>query len=139
MREKPDYYYKQSAVVPYLMENGKLKIILVTSRKKKHWIIPKGIVEPDMRPADSALKEAYEEAGAEGVVEKGILTTFEYRKWGGVCQVKLFLMRVTALKNEWPEMPFRERKILEPDDALKLIDVKPMRKAVKKIIGAFNP
>ena len=44
---KPDYWYKQSAVIPYRKRDGKTKILLITSRSKNKWIIPKGIIEPE--------------------------------------------------------------------------------------------
>lgn len=42
--EKPYWYYRQSAVIPYLVEDGNTQIVLVTTRKKKKWTLPKGII-----------------------------------------------------------------------------------------------
>ena len=71
MPKKPEWYYHQSAVIPYLeKEDGTHHVVLITTRKKKKWTIPKGIVEHELGPEKSALKEAYEEAGIEGEIQK---------------------------------------------------------------------
>jgi 8-oxo-dGTP pyrophosphatase MutT (NUDIX family) len=58
--------FTKSAVIPYRLNNGKLEILLVTSIKKKNWIVPKGYIEFNLTPFESAKKEAYEEAGVVG-------------------------------------------------------------------------
>lgn len=94
MVKKPNYWYRQSAVIPFRKHNGELQVLLITSRKKKRWIVPKGIKEPDLSPQQSAAQEAWEEAGVAGPVLNTSVGTFEYRKWGGVCTVEVFAMRV---------------------------------------------
>lgn len=81
-RKKPEWYYHQSAVIPYTEEYGKTRLVLVTTKKKKKWTLPKGIVEPDLTPEESALQEAYEEAGIEGEIRGGIFDTFQYNIMG---------------------------------------------------------
>ena len=56
--------FRQSGVIPVLDD----RLVLITSRKSDRWIIPKGYVEKGLSPAESAAKEAYEEAGLIGVV-----------------------------------------------------------------------
>jgi 8-oxo-dGTP pyrophosphatase MutT (NUDIX family) len=55
-------------VIPYRIRDGKIEVMLITSSTRKRWIIPKGMIEPDMTPQDSAAKEAWEEAGIIGQV-----------------------------------------------------------------------
>jgi len=107
-KTKPDYWYKQSAVVPF-RNNGSIEILLITTRKKKKWIIPKGIIEENLTPSQSAEKEALEEAGIIGVVSKKTIGKYKYTKWGGTCTVKVFAMEVNELHETWEE-DFRERK-----------------------------
>ena len=48
---------EQSAVVPYLIDNGIKKIILITAQNlSRNWIVPKGHVEKNMTPQASAQK-----------------------------------------------------------------------------------
>lgn len=65
----PEWMYRQSAVIPYRFGADGLEVLLITSRKRKRWVLPKGVVEPGMTPAGSAEKEAFEEAGIEGRVD----------------------------------------------------------------------
>lgn len=116
MLEHPEYYYNQSAVIPIRNEGGGLKILMITSRKKKRWVIPKGIVEPNLSLPDSAAKEALEEAGIEGRVLPKSIGTYSYQKWGGTCTVQVFVMRVGKVLDVWLEN-FRDRAWLDLDQA----------------------
>ena len=108
--EKPDNYYLQSGVIPYRLTNDKLEILLITSRKKKKWIIPKGIIENGMKPRESASLEALEEAGVIGSVADEPIGKYTVNKWGGVCEVLVYPMKVENVTAQWLEDNFRERK-----------------------------
>ncbi|MEJ2103143.1 MAG: hypothetical protein P8X47_01050 [Ignavibacteriaceae bacterium] len=43
--------FDQSGVIPYRRKNGTLEILLVTTIRKKNWIIPKGFIEYNLSPA----------------------------------------------------------------------------------------
>ena len=105
LRDRPSYYYRQSAVIPYRFKHQRIEILLIGSSSNKHWVVPKGIHEPGMSARNSAAKEALEEAGAEGMVGHKPLGEYAYAKWGAVCQVKVFPMRVGHMQNkkEWQE------------------------------------
>ncbi len=132
MQTRPLWLYHQSAVIPYLENNGKTYILLITTRKKKKWTLPKGIVEPDLSPEESALQEAYEEAGIEGEIQNGIFGTFQYTKWGDTCHVKVFLMKITQIHDQWEEMHFRERKTFAPEEAMRVVGRKEMQPVLEK-------
>lgn len=134
MEEKPDYYYNQSAVLPFIKDGQTYKVVLVTTRKKKKWTIPKGIVEPDLDPVDSARKEAEEEAGIGGYIEPVVFDTFQYDKWGGTCHVKVYLMEVHEVLKEWPESDFREREFFTPENAARVIG----RQEIKPVLQKFS-
>ncbi|MEJ2693343.1 MAG: NUDIX hydrolase [Candidatus Thiodiazotropha sp.] len=104
------------------MREGQVEILLVTSRKQKRWILPKGICEPAVSRRETAAREAYEEAGAVGKVADRALGSYSYIKWGAECQVDLFPMRVTKLVDEaqWEERE-RGRQWMSPEQALKQI------------------
>lgn len=65
-RERPAYYYRQSAVIPYRFCAGQLQLLLITASSGRKWGIPKGIHEPGLSAQDSAAREALEEAGRHG-------------------------------------------------------------------------
>ena len=123
MTSKPEWLYKQSAVIPYVLEEDSCTIVLVTNNSKRSWIYPKGVIEKDMSPEDSAAKEALEEAGVIGDVESTLLDKYEYEKWGGVCSVKVFPLDVVEILDDWDEKGMRERVLVDIDQAIR--QVKP--------------
>ena len=139
MRERPDDFYRQSAVIPFRREpdshhdlKKSLKIMLITSRKKKRWIIPKGIIEPNLSPADSAAKEALEEAGIEGTVRADAIGSYQYKKWGDVCTVEVFVMEVSKVLDAWLE-DFRDRAWLDLEKVVDRIDEPKLKKLIRQV------
>lgn len=117
MQEKPDYYYNQSAVIPYRHSLNLYDILMITSRKKKRWVIPKGIIEPELSAPDSAAKEALEEAGVEGLVSNLPIGNYQYEKWGSTCSVQVYVMRAEKVLNDWPES-YRDREWVSLEAAI---------------------
>ena len=132
MRENPDYYYHQSAVVPVRFAKGEVEVLMITSRSGKRWVVPKGIIEPHLSPEESAAKEAEEEAGILGTVLPGSLGSFEYEKWGGSCSVQVFVMQVTEVKDVWLEN-FRSRAWLTLEDAMARIKEQALRDMIETL------
>ncbi len=122
-------YFKQSGVVPVY----KGKVVLITARGSKRWIIPKGSIDWELSAQDSAAKEALEEAGAKGTVLPDEVGTYTYEKMGGRYKVKLYFMEVSKLKDNWDEKHFRKRKLVTPKQAIK----KVVPTAVSKIMANF--
>jgi len=94
-----------------------VEVLLVTSSSGKRWIIPKGIVEEDLSPAESAAQEAMEEAGVVGVVGAQPVGEYQYDKWGGTCIVAVYLLEVREVLEMWQEAAFRRREWLSLADA----------------------
>ncbi len=69
---------KQSASIPYRIEQGGLRVLLVTSRTRRRWILPKGKVAPRMLPGRSAEREAFEEAGVLGRLAKDPIGSYRH-------------------------------------------------------------
>ena len=131
--------YPQSAVIPFQINNNKIRVLLITSIKTKKWIFPKGIVEDHLTPQQSALQEALEEAGIEGEILDFSLGVYAYEKWGGICEVTVFPMHVTKILDYWPEAEVRQRKWVSIEKAKKLLSkddlIKLLMKFEKKIIS----
>ena len=102
-RMRPDHYYTQSAVIPVRRVGGELRVMLITSRRRKRWIVPKGVVEPQLDAARSAAKEALEEAGVIGPVSRPSIGRYTYQKWGDTCTVDVFIMQVEEVLEHWLE------------------------------------
>ena len=128
-----DLIYRQSGVVPYRYEQNELKILLITSRHRKRWIIPKGIVDYGFSPQESAEKEAYEEAGIKGNIDPRKIGKYQFQKWGGQVTVKVFLFMVTDELDSWPESSFRQKKWVSVEEAEQLVDLEGLRKILQNL------
>ena len=133
LRKRPAYYYRQCAALPYRLRNGKAEFLVVTSRGRKHWVLPKGIQDPGLKPWEAAAKEALEEAGIKGELEPTELGVYRYRKWGADCEVSVFPMAVTRVLDsaDWPEHN-RRRKWLAPKKVIELLEQPKLKSLVKK-------
>jgi phosphohistidine phosphatase len=121
MRTKPDHFYSQSAVIPFRRAGDRVEILLITSRKKRRWVIPKGVKEPELTPAESAAKEALEEAGIRGSLRQAPLGGYRYRKWGDVCSVVVYALEVQDLLAHWEE-DYRDREWLSIEQAANRVE-----------------
>ncbi len=71
----------QYAALPYrFTPAAALEILLVTTRTSRRWIIPKGWPIKGLRPAKSAAREAFEEAGVRGKVGTKSVGVFTYNE-----------------------------------------------------------
>ena len=126
--------FDQSGVIPFRKYKGEIEILLVTTRNG-NWTIPKGIIEDNHTPQESALKESVEEAGVWGIVSETKIGSYKYKKWGGTCNVQVYIMKVTKVFKKWEEDNFRERLWVPIEKAEKMIKKK---KLVKLIYKAFS-
>ena len=136
---------EQAAAIPYRFKKGKLEVLLVTSKSRNHWIVPKGLIESKQSAHDAARVEAYEEAGIMGTVRGHPLTSFTYEKWGAICRVRVYRMEMTEVLSEWPESKFRKRMWVEADKIIfrniKGYFKEPLRIAVarlKQLLGSAS-
>lgn len=98
------------------------EICLITSSSGKRWVIPKGCLEPGKTVRDIAMQEAWEEAGLRGILHPQPIGSYLYRKYGDIYHVTVFIMEVAAVADEWPERHFRQRRWLQPVQALAQIN-----------------
>lgn len=135
---RPASWYRQSGVVPVRWKDGLPQVLLVTSRRGKRWVIPKGVVEEDLSPARSAAKEAWEEAGITGTVSRARIGRYAYEKWGGFCTVTVFLLEVREVLREWPEKASRRRKWFSSEKAAARV-AEPELQEIIVSVGKLKP
>jgi len=70
----------QYAALPYRLRGGRLSILLISSRRTRRWIIPKGWPIEGKKPHEAAAIEAHEEAGIEGEIAETPLGSYRYLK-----------------------------------------------------------
>ncbi len=134
----PEYTFYQSCVIPYRINNGNLEILLITSLRKKKWIVPKGFVEFNLSAFESAKKEAYEEAGIQGANETVELGEFKVEKGAGITIVKVYSMEVTKELDTYPEMNMRKRKWHSYEDALEKLELTYLKNYLTKLEKMLN-
>lgn len=137
MQSHPDEQRKTIAALPYqITGNGELRFLLITSRTTKRWIIPKGHrEEADGSGSRTAAREASEEGGITGTLDKKSAGTYRARSGAFYSEIKVYGLHVTALSEEWQESYARERKWASKDEAASLVDEVDLR----KIIQEFEP
>jgi 8-oxo-dGTP pyrophosphatase MutT (NUDIX family) len=108
---------RQFGALPFLItKRGEPRVLLVTTRGRREWVIPKGWPIRDLSAADTAAREAYEEAGLVGsVVGAEPFGSYRYEKQrhsrkSTLCEVIVFLFAVERQLRKWPERSQRETR-----------------------------
>lgn len=134
MRSRPPWFYRQSGVIPYRVMAGQdIEVLLITSRRRSRWIIPKGVIDLGANAGDSASKEAYEEAGIRGKLSSEPVGEYQYKKWGGVCTVKVYLLEVLTVLETWPESSTRQRQWMTVEAAAESVEEADLRQLILKL------
>ena len=99
-----------------------LEVLLITSLNSKRWILPKGWLIEGLSAAESAAREAFEEAGVAGKTGGKPVGSYHYLKerkdGGGVpCRVDVFALQVISELDDWPEKGAREISWLPVEQA----------------------
>ena len=115
----------QYAALPWRNIDG-LEIMLVSSRDTRRWIIPKGWPLKGKPPHKAAAREAREEAGVTGKINRRAIGSFSYEKRlkGGkviVCEVQVFVLKVKRQQASWLEKGERKVKWLSRAKAAKTV------------------
>jgi ADP-ribose pyrophosphatase YjhB (NUDIX family) len=118
---KVQFNFNQSGVIPYRKKDSQFEVLLITSMKKKKWIVPKGFVEFNLSGFESAKKEALEEAGVIGANETVELGYYSSEKNIGLTHVKIYSMEVIKVLDEYPEKNSRKRKWFTVKEAAQVV------------------
>lgn len=123
--------------MPYrISAGGEPEVLLVTSRGTAQWIIPKGWPIEGLSNADSAAREAYEEAGLLGDIDTVPVGTFAYEKARkgeetlSPFSVEVYRLRVDRQLTYWPEASQRSLVWVSPAQALTMITNESLRALV---------
>ena len=119
---------RQAAVIP--MADG--RVVLVTSSSGRRWVVPKGMIDSGHTAGETALIEAWEEAGLVGVISPDPVGSYLYEKYGRTHHVLVYLLQVTEEAIDWPERDVRKREWVDPAEAVERIE----EVGLKEIIAA---
>ena len=130
----------QSGALPWRVKSGKkadkkAEVLLVTGRRSGRWMIPKGWPMAGKTLADSAAREAFEEAGIKGRIEPEPIGTFRHVKqhvlFGEMeVDIHVHLLTVERQLKDWPERGERLRKWFKLDEAAQRVDSDELRELI---------
>ncbi|WP_246139560.1 NUDIX hydrolase [Phaeobacter marinintestinus] len=102
--------------------------LLVTSRGTARWIIPKGWPIRGLKANETALREAWEEAGVKkGKATRDPVGTYTYQKrqdsgWEFPVETLVYSVAVNDLSDDFPEAHERTRRWVKADTAAELVN-----------------
>ena len=116
------------------------KVLMITSRGTGRWIIPKGWPITGLTSAEAALQEAWEEAGVRaGETSSTPLGQYSYEKrkpgWGMMVDTLIYPVRVTEMRDDFPEAAERSRRWTPPSEAARLVD----EPELQRLLLSFRP
>jgi uncharacterized protein len=122
---------RQIAALPYRTDantpDDPVRIMLITSRETKRWVLPKGNPIEGLSDHQAAAHEAFEEAGLKGITCPTPLGRYEYRKRRKngaslMFGVTVYPFVVTEQVGEWPECEERDTRWFTLAEAAASVD-----------------
>lgn len=117
----------QVAALCYRGSGASRRVLLITSRRTRRWILPKGWLIDGLDAAGSAAREAWEEAGVTpaGGAPRAV-GTFEYMKRlrDGLeipVETRVFKIEVAGLADRFPEAGERRRLWVDAEKAADMV------------------
>ncbi|WP_245411961.1 NUDIX hydrolase [Methylocella silvestris] len=125
-------------MLPYrFTQAGSLEVLLITTRRSKRWIVPKGDPIKGLNPARSAAREAFEEAGVRGSVADKPFGSFRFHKTlegapSLLCHVRIYPLLVKEQMRDWPEAQQRDLCWFEPAEAQKAVNDRGLQELIAR-------
>jgi 8-oxo-dGTP pyrophosphatase MutT (NUDIX family) len=128
---------KQYAALPFRKHQNRLEVLLITTRTKRRWSVPKGWPIERQTPHGTAAIEAFEEAGLVGKIASVEVGRFKHRKQKNKqevrCDVRVFPLQVVAEEADWPEKGQRRRLWLPLQAAAELAHKNGLKRAIESL------
>ena len=133
-------YTHVAAVCYRIRDDGRVEFLLVRTRAGR-WTFPKGGVDGDPTPAAAAAREAYEEAGVRGRVERRAFDLYLHSKNGfsrpkHALPVAAHLCAVVELKR--PLEPYRDPTWFSPAKAKRRVEKARRRKYAAELARVID-
>ena len=117
-------------------DDGTPAILLITSRERGRWIIPKGWPIEGKSWAEAAEIEAWEEAGVRGDVANDVFGQFRYVKVdepkSHEVLVDVYRLAVREEESAWPERGERKREWCTIEEALVRLDDRELAALIER-------
>ena len=124
----PSGRLQQVAALVYRREMDTMQVLVITSRGTGRWIIPKGWPQVGRTLAETALREAFEEAGVRGDISPAPLGSYNYCKMDlpperiNQFTVAVFAVHFTRQEKNWPERDQRVCEWVSPREAASRVE-----------------
>lgn len=129
----------QFGAIPYRTVDGEINFLLITSRRTRRWIFPKGGLIEGLSPAGIAAEEAYEEAGVRGTVGAKPVGRYLADKSGPASgtrlSIEMYPLEVTEQFDDWPERRERRRRWVKLAEARRLLSEPALVAMAEKVAG----
>ncbi len=128
----------QVAALPYRIgDDGQVEILLITTRRTKRYIFPKGWRMKGRSDPEAAAQEAKEEAGVLGTISKHPIGHYFYWKelsrMSIQIRVSVYALVVSEQLWQWPEQDERTRIWVHPDRAAVMISDRALIPFIKEV------
>lgn len=128
---------EQASAVPLRLGERGAEVCLITSMGRGGWIFPKGVVDPGETHVSTALKEAREEAGIEGIILEPAIGEYRDFKWNMPLRVTVFAMSVSASHDTWLEQALRRRQWATVAEAHELLNDPMLQQMLRLALERF--
>jgi len=126
---------QQAAAIPFCRRDDGVYVCLIRRRESAYWSIPKGFIDPGDTREETALNEAWEEAGLRGQLVGEAIGTYQYVKFRSKLTVAVYVMEVLAEERDWQEARLRERRWHRLDEAMTLLEGHPVQPLLARAIA----
>ena len=138
VKKNADTLQQYGALAWRRSKRGEVKVLLITSRERGRWIVPKGWPIKGKTPARTAAREAFEEAGVIGHLPTEAIGVYNYVKimrdgTEADCRVVLFGLEVRGTLLNWPERAERKRQWLTVPEAAITVSDTGLAQILRKI------
>lgn len=140
-RNAKDGVRTQFGALVWRWRKDKLQVLLIKSRRRKRWIIPKGWPMDGQTPVQAAAQEAWEEAGIKGRPAPICIGLYSYLKYPRngepplPCVVAVFPLQARWEFDTYPEAAQRKRKWVSAKKASNMVD----EPELAQLIRHFDP
>jgi 8-oxo-dGTP pyrophosphatase MutT (NUDIX family) len=137
---------QQYAALCYRMKKKQAQpeVLIATSRDTGRWVIPKGWPMSGKKAHQVAEREAYEEVGVKGKVDKTPLGSFHYRKTldSGLkvlVRVQVHALEVEGCLKNFPEKGSRVLEWVSPEEAARRVNELELKTLLNAFGAKFPP
>ncbi|KAL6652811.1 hypothetical protein ACP70R_011736 [Stipagrostis hirtigluma subsp. patula] len=150
LRQRYDGEYRLVAgCVPYRVgADGRLEVLMVSTPNRDDLVFPKGGWEDDEDVYEAACREALEEAGVRGDINRTALGVWVLRSKSrqqadgdsprGACKGYIFALEVAEELGQWPEQDTHGRQWVSPEEAYRLCRYEWMREALSALLDRLT-